>query len=39
MRRVIIVTSAVLMLLAAGAPSQACPAGYALCGVGVCCPR
>jgi hypothetical protein len=39
MRRIIIATSAVLMLLAASAPSQACPGGYAPCGAGVCCPR
>lgn len=39
MRRVIIASIAVIILLVGTAPSRACPAGYALCGNGFCCPR
>lgn len=39
MRRIFIAAVALITLIAASAPSQACPAGYRPCGAGLCCPQ
>ena len=39
MRRIFIAVVALITLVAASAPSYACPAGYRPCGAGLCCPQ